>query len=79
MFVKPLLLIDNTQIRKPYAQRVHFTALLSISIRTRERSTADNLLYVPYVNCDQLKQSFEYRAPADWNSLPSHLRKVPSV
>ena len=50
------------------------------SIRTREsRSTAENLLYVPYVNCDLFKQSFEYRAPALWNSLPSHLRNAPSV
>ncbi len=50
------------------------------SIRTREsRSTAENLLYVPYVNCELFKQSFEYRAPALWNSLPSHLRNAPSV
>ena len=50
------------------------------SIRTREcRSTSDNLVYVPYVNCELFKQSFEYRAPAFCNSLPSHLRNAPSV
>ncbi len=50
------------------------------SIHTRvNRSTSDNLLYIPYVNCELFKQSVEYRAPALWNSLPSHLRKAPSV
>ena len=38
----------------------------------------DNLLYVSHVNCDLFKQSFEYRAPALWNSLPSHLRNAPN-
>ncbi len=50
------------------------------SVQTREsRSSNENLLYVPYVNCDLFKQSFEYRAPALWNSLPSHLRKAARV
>ncbi len=43
------------------------------SIRTREsrnRLTADNLLRVPYVNCNHIKQSFEYRVSALWTSLP---------
>ena len=43
------------------------------------RSTFGNLLYIPYVNCDLLRQSFEYKAPALWNSLTSLLRKAPSV
>ncbi len=42
-------------------------------------SVSDNLLYIPYVNRDLFKQYFEYRAPALWNSLPSHLRKAPNV
>ena len=34
------------------------------SIPTRvHRTTSDNLLYIPYVNCDLFKQSDEYRAP----------------
>ncbi len=50
------------------------------SIHTRvNRSTGDNLLYIPYVNCDLFKQSFEYSAASLWNSLPSHLRTAPSV
>ncbi len=52
----------------------------ALSIRTREsRSPDDNLLYVPYANCDLFKQSFECREPALWNPLPIHLRMAPSV
>ncbi len=44
------------------------------SIQTREStSSAENLLYVPCVNCHLFKQSFEYRTLGLWNSLPSGL------
>ncbi len=54
----------------------------AVSIHARiNRSTSDNLLHIPYVNCDLFKQSFEHRAPALSNSLPtcSHPRKAPGV
>ncbi len=52
---------------------------LHIDLAYTYRSADDNLLYVPYVSCALFKQSFQYRAPALWNSLPSHLRKALSV
>ncbi len=44
------------------------------SVQTRG-SSDENFVYVPYVNCDLFRQSFEYRTPALWNSLPSYFRK----
>ncbi len=44
------------------------------SIRTREsRITAVIYYIVLLINSDLFKQSFEYRASALWNSLPSNL------
>ena len=52
------------------------------SVQTRESSN-ENLLYICTYHtstaCDLFKQSFEYRAPALWNFLPSHPSKAASV
>ncbi len=50
------------------------------SVQTREsRSSDENILYVPYVNYGPFKQSFEYRAPVLWNSVPGYFRKASSM
>ena len=41
------------------------------------RSSSENLLKIPNVNCKSFgERSFNYQAPVEWNALPSEIRKV---
>ena len=46
-----------------------------IAVRDTRVSTSSNLVIVPHAPLALFENSFAYRGPAIWNTLPEHIRK----